>query len=129
MKKKVLKKLYKHYEESSRKLEEELSHWQRVANEGLERDTKSIEKEFQLKADYESLFEEKKEAFEVESRLLRERTVRVEAKVELLGALTSVQTTLLSVAESLEFSVKECRNFDLLFHFVKDSILESDSTC
>jgi len=126
MKKSKLKKLYEHYQENSRRLEEELSNWQRIATEGLERNTKFIEKEFQLKADYESLFEEKKESFENKKLLLKKRTDKAEARVVLFGALANVQTRLISEANILEFSEEECREFDLLFHFVKDSILEKD---
>jgi hypothetical protein len=126
MKKSKLKKLYEHYEENSRRLEEELSHWQGIATEGLERNTKFIEKEFQLKADYESVFEEKEGFFKNEEILLRKRTNKAEAKVVLFGALANVQTRLISEAELFEFSEEECREFDLLFHFVKACILEKD---
>jgi hypothetical protein len=123
MKKKVLKKLYKHHKRLSEVLKEQRDRWEKEAMFKSDENGKLKNNEFHRKAEIEKILGERMEVVLEEKEALKFENDEVLEKVELLAALADLQTRIIHSSNFEEMTKDESLNFSNLFYFVKRSIL------
>ena len=126
MKKKVLKKLYKHHKRLSEVLKEQRDRWEKEAMFKSDENGKLRNNEFHRKAEIEKVLSERMEVVLEERKALRFENDEVLEKVELLGALADLQTRIIRSSHFEEITKEESLSFSNLFYLAKRSILREN---